>query len=767
MSLRDSRLWQNHIAHSKLFIGDEAECMKWYGMAMQKLGFMLKTNPGATSTTLRPSEDVVIKIDTRPNRIAIEASSGLYLESGFINFRNTAPCNIDTYKPSLLYYSNSMKSYLGSLKNPIDGKVHAISIPPFFKGEKLNERESKVTTCSDKYKVRSLTLCDITYKDQYPIFCDTDEIRRLKSLQQKILPSNFSGKLRLFVQGMYGKPNRNDYSTIEDYPALCYPLYVGTMQLGYDIKYHQVSSGLFTTPDNEYFIINISASSIWSAKLEIKGKAANLLSALKLHKSSMQPDNVKRIEAYILGGAEIMPETKVSVDLSALQGDPLAYGWHFNWDGSEAHIITHHDNLPTDQYWYANHYKLTFTHNQGVITASLTTLSSNDKWNAVGNKIVFTPEYFSGNMQAFVNPMKSPFVSWDGEVNSDYEADIYCFYDENQTLQKLTIGNAYKSSYSVGDEYYTICGIQSGEKPTYRGGGTIPASMTSWMSFTSGSSYNYSTEAAFNSQTIDFYKYNGTTDYEAPYPYGIAEFPSGTIRRLRDDTSSLMCGGLTQEAFAGYPYLDGVTSYLPETIVYEGITYNLALTFNSIHNKVDRYISTGATETKNVMHVAIIPIYDCSSAFIAQKEYRHYYETGRTQITKNAFTRALDIFVKWFRWGGGIDDRVLIDIEGPLAADGTRGFGGDLGDGAITPKDEYTGTVSFSNSKGIIFEDSFSGYDNLGLYGTYFDVNYVTDPTGYFTAASKTSIMGDKWELITGLVENEDGYIHHTSVGWA
>jgi hypothetical protein len=73
---RDSRLWQNPLAHARIFEGDAAECNKWYAWAQQKLRFMLANHPGATSQVFVPIADVTVKVDTRPNRIYIRSNPG-------------------------------------------------------------------------------------------------------------------------------------------------------------------------------------------------------------------------------------------------------------------------------------------------------------------------------------------------------------------------------------------------------------------------------------------------------------------------------------------------------------------------------------------------------------------------------------------------------------------------------------------------------------------------------------------------------------------
>lgn len=76
---RDSKLWQDPQAHSTIYEGDVAECVKWLGVAKARLRFMLRSTPGATSVTWNPTPDVQIRVDARPGKITIRAEGGIYI----------------------------------------------------------------------------------------------------------------------------------------------------------------------------------------------------------------------------------------------------------------------------------------------------------------------------------------------------------------------------------------------------------------------------------------------------------------------------------------------------------------------------------------------------------------------------------------------------------------------------------------------------------------------------------------------------------------
>jgi len=76
---RNSRIWQDSLAHATIYEGDTAECSKWIGWAKQKLQFMLHSRAGSSMEEFYPAEGVRIRVDTRPNRIMIVSSSGMYI----------------------------------------------------------------------------------------------------------------------------------------------------------------------------------------------------------------------------------------------------------------------------------------------------------------------------------------------------------------------------------------------------------------------------------------------------------------------------------------------------------------------------------------------------------------------------------------------------------------------------------------------------------------------------------------------------------------
>ena len=74
---RDKSLWQNPNAAAVVLTGDVNEAAKWRVWANAKLRSMLQSTPGTTSNVFTPTEGVTVSVDSRPNRIEINAGGGL------------------------------------------------------------------------------------------------------------------------------------------------------------------------------------------------------------------------------------------------------------------------------------------------------------------------------------------------------------------------------------------------------------------------------------------------------------------------------------------------------------------------------------------------------------------------------------------------------------------------------------------------------------------------------------------------------------------
>jgi len=77
--IRNTRLWQDPGAAAISYEGDAVLGAQWLGYAKAKLSHMLQSTAGPLSATFTPVSEVSIRIDTRPNRIHINAGGGLFV----------------------------------------------------------------------------------------------------------------------------------------------------------------------------------------------------------------------------------------------------------------------------------------------------------------------------------------------------------------------------------------------------------------------------------------------------------------------------------------------------------------------------------------------------------------------------------------------------------------------------------------------------------------------------------------------------------------
>ena len=746
-----------------LFIGQQAEIG---GIPFASRSTRLSDGSIISVITKKESiyshRSTIISIITQPSPQNLPDFE-VYMESGFIEVLNIAPCNPNTYKPSLLHFNYAMKS----VDSKLNGTLVFKGNPPLLVSNGLEEGESKVTGCLKK--VSSILRCETTYTES-GAFCDTEEIRRKKLIQLRIPSSNFSGKLRLYIQAMYGSPTRNDYYTIEGLPLLNIPLFVGDgIQLHYTNT--DVTSGLISGKDFTYWLVQVpvgDVSSITAYKLVPDATGKKIRNYLIANLNKLEDDDLKRLEAYLLATCTLEEQSSIIevVDGNVVQGQPIAYGWHFNWDGSQADIILHRDNLPTDQAWHAYHYNLTFTEEEdGSLTAKVLVKFSDKQWYGVTNKAIYFPDYFTGNMGVFVNPKNTPFSGWNIDYN--WQSDIYCYYDQYDELQLLNVKSDFTESKPKDAVVNSTCGVQDAGVAFDReiGAGILPKSYNSSISVGDVTlSYNTAVSSPNNS-TLEQWVYNAPLGYEPLYPIGSGDV--GTNRAIPDDYTQYLCGGISQRATAiAAGLIVGSVNGSESGRYYDdnGTNRDIYITYNTLSNSLEIYQYSGVMETKTVVHTAYIPFNDCSKVVIGEKKRRYRSSLTKTHTDTLARTNGETIWVDWYSNSTG--KKVVLEIYGPYVNDGNRIFNQIAGTGSVTATPEESNTVTLAEpGKGILLVN-----ENPSMYedSTFFDVNYASDPRGYFSAYGATAVMGATRFKISGFVDvGGNDYIYDTSVGWA
>ena len=344
MAVKNTRLLSNPLAVPYIFEGDPAVCSTWIGWATAKLQHMIKS-PGSLSCTFIPQEGIEIRVDTKPNKIIIRSVSGtIYLESGFFELLSSAKCSEGTYKPAILHYNDAIDSYIHSVDLPIQGLLNVNSLT----GEQLLDGYKSVSVGGQNLRNSITDPCGSVYSSSTAIYTSApEEILLKKQTQNRVPASMYSGKMRLFVQSLYGS-KRKDYKIRVDSAGLPidYKLYLEDsngkdVELGWEYPY---TCGIFTSDNYLYYLLKVAATDIKIYPLKISSSAQVLRK--KLINKEVLDDDISKVEAYILSTAQIDSnnlKTISIIDAPSLGGETLGYGWKFSKSGKKCTIVIHSD----------------------------------------------------------------------------------------------------------------------------------------------------------------------------------------------------------------------------------------------------------------------------------------------------------------------------------------------------------------------------------------------------------------------------------------
>lgn len=332
-----------------------------------------------------------IDIDTdSPEVLAGAVENSLYMESGIFDMQANylVECSEASYVPAYLKYTGWIAGYINSIEHPMQGKTELLDKPDnngnVFKGEQIaDETLSKSLGCSGDNRVDSISPCSIVFNGA-PYYCE--DLYPLKAAQRYLPASNFSGKLALMVQAIYGS-KRRDYRLIS--------AVLGMLSIGgfYIQSIYKPSYGLITTENYEFFIVKILNESTTYYPVRLSSVAEKFLDVAR-NNQSLSEDEVKKIEAYALSTAIIDSNNYIQGErVDVPLGIPLGYGWQWRWDGLQADVCVNYEE-GTNYKRIFKHYRLSISYqyeSDGSIsfTETLTTVSTDDYWPiGIGLKLI-------------------------------------------------------------------------------------------------------------------------------------------------------------------------------------------------------------------------------------------------------------------------------------------------------------------------------------------------------------------------------------------
>lgn len=300
----------------------------------------IRQNADGTSTRMRTKGGMpTFYTDEVETTTPEEPVCSIAMDSGVVDlqaadFRGIYPGAHDS---GILSYTDYVYQHVASngdalSTGPIMGKIN----PPSFKG----------TAPADHSVAKSFDASE--GKDPYD----------KKRTSIVCPPSIFTGKMRMYVQSLYGRHDHGELFALANGasgPAVLF-------QMGSTAVLLDTNCGIFTEPTTcKHYLISVGASTITIYNLKASKCAEKLRKKLK--DETVTLGNKVKIEAYIL--SQSYPDTTAGrvVELTGfdLPTSAMGYGWHFNYQGDKCDLV--YTDYVGSGLNRSTHHRLTFAFN--------------------------------------------------------------------------------------------------------------------------------------------------------------------------------------------------------------------------------------------------------------------------------------------------------------------------------------------------------------------------------------------------------------------
>lgn len=493
----------------------------------------------------------------------------------------------------------------------------------------------------------------VTFTHATPIY--VEDLWRKKLYQTYCPASVFTGKLRLFIQAIYGSL-RNDYyiDLGDDYRPL-----VPTPQLKINdnhgnaliLKSEGIEGyGLYKDPNNHYWLIRINNEGVY-ARAALYDEA--LLTEFSITDNPLN-------EAYILSTLIFDSVEHRLGDQSLTAGfGVLSYSWHFNQRGTAASIVVYKDATglgPASVTGIETRLvTVAIGYDTGLQLPSLTSVTLADSGYHIpyGQSKIFYPDYATDSMECLRG------AGPPGNSGGNYVAPIYCYYKNtgNEDVSDLVV-------------YHAVNGL---------------------INTIDGNFWDYSGNTNF----LDLSVNRPVTDYEAPL-YGIYKYTYNVTDAngfTSTDGANYTGGG------EGYP--SGVEIMSKRLILDNSNIQNSAIP--GLTNPEDRYAyyvntidaayyqKTYTSASHGYTAVLIIPAYNAEAVFLGSQLQKS--NTVASDVA-NSFSNNIVYKIDWWTWhssGGSIvwdayDHSTYPNLNGATLTYGSTNLAGtahDPGDPAV------------------------------------------------------------------------------------
>ncbi len=393
--------------------------------------------------------DISAKIigDQRYIRIA---SGTIYLESGCVDFTTIGLLDPHIYDEGILYFGdkeNAYKKYNGLLSLGGDPSVPESSY--------LKNKQVSLAYGMPKKPDGS--------RDS-----SRDSLLVDKKLTTMFVPASmYTGKMRLYVQSLYGQKLTEwifTMGTAEDGAVLPGHLIYETpdVTLGEGraapITF-TMNTGIYSDSEGNYWLIELDFGTV--RKLDMPRIAVVLRNYIQSH-ADLKDDVKDKLEAYVLSVCRPSATFYFHITHPISYYEAMGYGWKFNWDGTFADIVTTDLVTPDNftSYNISNHYRMSFV--RDASKKDTTTTSGMTDAEKLAHDISFEKSRWTIDQAHVEGPTKwknsyvystiaypswfsNELVKWGskwGDIGGS-GAPFYCLYRRN----KLAV---FRFSYSLG-----------------------------------------------------------------------------------------------------------------------------------------------------------------------------------------------------------------------------------------------------------------------------------------------------------------------------
>lgn len=420
-------------------------------------------------------ELVEVRIDGEHDYIRIEGGSSLIaMDSGIVDYVGTglAP----RYVNGTLRHTSSTLAYTSGFALPDPntgawanwrggrGVVGSVEIPSF-----MAHVRDDYTRCASFEATREPVTTD---SEEWQYKSNDSYLYAKKRLVDKCPASVFTGRARMYVQAMYGKPlyeYGSDASTApkvaspvlpslasEAPPSLSIPAYKHKDEPDYPPVTMTTSAGVrfdAATGNHWLIVVNTETLSVFPLKSTTTGEGLRkyLRGEDTSTGSPLSLDDREKLEAFVL--AYSLPDVKNGFSVSCPNiGNSYAmgYGWHWNWSATAADIVNNstYDQDASHQGMESTHRRISLSvSEEGAWSASVSVVEGPKRW-AVSRVAwcIAEPEWGNGAM----------LKSTPRNSNLDLaDAPFYVFYvrDELKVCRAIVTfiaGTAGVREFSVG-----------------------------------------------------------------------------------------------------------------------------------------------------------------------------------------------------------------------------------------------------------------------------------------------------------------------------